>query len=84
MRRLAFLTLSVVALIVVAGVFFNVDVRWNRQASYICNQEREMPAEARTASGYSIQWEWREIAYVCSYHAPGEPEKRVGFTDAFS
>ena len=83
MRRLALLALSVAALVVVAGVFIFVDIRWNRQASYICNQEREQPAGAAAATGSSIQWEWREIAYVCSYHAPGGPEKRVGFTDAF-
>jgi hypothetical protein len=76
---LAIFVLTVGAL--VAGTV--IDLAWNHRAADICNQEAEKPAGATTASGYSIQWEWTEFAYVCTYHAPGQPRKRVGFTHAF-
>jgi hypothetical protein len=60
-----------------------MDVEWNDRAASSCNQESEKPAGAASAAGYSIRWEWTEFAYVCRYHAPGEPAKRVGFTNAF-
>jgi hypothetical protein len=66
---------------VVAGFF--IDSAWNHRAAVICTQESEKPPGAATASGYSIEWEWSEFAYVCSYRAPGSPRKRVGFTEAF-
>jgi hypothetical protein len=83
-RRLAWL-LAVFALTAAALVVgFFMDTVWNDRAAYTCNQESEKPAEATRASGYSIQWEWTEFAYVCRYHSPAEPRKRVGFTDAFA
>jgi hypothetical protein len=83
MRRLALL-LTVLALSATALVTgFFIDLAWNHRAAYTCTLESEQPAGATAASGYSIQWEWTEFAYVCRYHAPGEPTKRVGFTDAF-
>jgi hypothetical protein len=77
------LTVSVVtATALVAAVVF-IDLAWNHRAANSCNQEAERPRGTTSADGYSIQWEWAEFAYVCSYHAPGDPRKRVGFTDAF-
>jgi hypothetical protein len=60
-----------------------IDLKWNHRAAYICNEEAAKPPGVSSASGYSIQWDWTEFAYVCSYHAPGDPTKRVGFTDVF-
>jgi hypothetical protein len=83
MRRLALL-LTVFALTATAFVTgFFIDAIWNDRAASACNLESEKPAGATRANGYSIQWEWTEFAYVCLYHAPGEPTKRIGFTDAF-
>jgi hypothetical protein len=82
-RRLAWL-LAVFALTAAAVVVgFLADIVWNDRAAYTCTQESEKPAGVSRASGYSIQWEWSEFAYVCRYDAPGEPTKRVGLTDAF-
>ena len=66
---------------VVVGFF--IDTAWNHRAAIICTQESEKPPGAATASGYSIESEWSEFAYICSYRAPGSPRKRVGFTEAF-
>ena len=84
MRRFPlFLAVSVVTVTTsVAAVFF-IDLAWNHRVAYICNEEAEKPPGAASASGWSIRWEWTEFAYVCSYHARGEPTKRVGLTDAF-
>lgn len=83
MRRLG---LSVAVLVVffaaLVGAFL-VDVEWNHRAATICQQEAHRPPGAASASGHTIQWEWSSFAYVCRYDAPGEPTKRVGFTNAF-
>ena len=82
MKRLVLLlAVSVVAATASAVVF--IDLAWNHRAANICNAETEKPREAASATGYSIQWEWSELAYVCRYDSPGDPTKRVGFTDAF-
>ena len=65
----------------VAAVF--VGGEWNHRAANTCNAEAQKPPGADAARGYSIQWEWAEFAYVCTYEAPGDPKKRVGFTEAF-
>jgi hypothetical protein len=72
---------AVTATVSVAVVF--IDLAWNHRAANSCNEEAEKPRGATRASGYSIQWEWTEFAYVCSYDGPGDPRKRVGLTDAF-
>jgi hypothetical protein len=77
------LTMSVVTAIASAAAVVFIDLAWNHRAAHTCNQEAEKPRGATSASGYSIQWEWTEFAYVCSYDAPDNPRKRVGFTDAF-
>jgi|Tabmets5t2r1_1033131.scaffolds.fasta_scaffold359676_1 hypothetical protein len=84
MRRLALLltVFAVTATVSVAAVVF-IDLAWNHRAANTCNEEAEKPRGAARASGYSIRWEWTEFAHVCSYDAPGDPRKRVGFTDAF-
>jgi hypothetical protein len=65
-----------------AAVFF-IDSEWNHRAANTCNEEAKKPRGAADATGYSIQWEWTAFAYLCRYDAPGDPTKRVGFTDAF-
>jgi hypothetical protein len=83
-RRLALLlTVSVVTATALAAAVLFIDTEWNHRAAYTCNEEAQKPRGAADATGYSIQWDWTEFAYVCSYHAPGDPTKRVGFTDAF-
>lgn len=67
--------------VMAAGAF--TDAAWNRRAANICSQESEKPAGASSASGYSIRWDWTELAYVCRYHGPSEPKRRVGLTEAF-
>lgn len=71
---LAVLSLGLVAL-VAAGL---VGQTWNQRADDICRKE----APPR-ASGYSITWDWAELAYVCDYRGPSVRTKRVGITDAF-
>jgi hypothetical protein len=67
---------------VVAGFF--IDSAWNHRAAVICTQESEKPPGAATASGYSIEWEWSEFAYICSYRAPGVPENVSASRKRFS
>jgi hypothetical protein len=55
-----------------------ISVTWNQRAEDICRAQAP-----RTASGYSITWDWAEFAYVCDYRAPTEPPRRVGIIDAF-
>ena len=71
---LVVLSSSIVALVAVGLV----GLTWNDRADDIC-REQAPP----TASGYSITWEWSELAYVCDYHTPDRQTKRVGIIDAF-
>ncbi|HEV2902617.1 MAG TPA: hypothetical protein VGW30_05090 [Gaiellaceae bacterium] len=83
MRRLGLaLAILVVSFGTLVGVLF-LDLAWNNRAADICHQELEKPPGAAAASSHTIQWEWSSFAYVCRYDAPGEPTKRVGFTNAF-
>ena len=77
------LTVSAVGATALAVAVLFIDLEWNHRAAYACNEEAQKPPGATSASGYSIQWAWTEFAYVCRYDAPGDPTKRVGFTDAF-
>lgn len=70
---LVVLSSTVVALVAV-GV---ISLTWSDRADDICREQ------ARTASGYSVTWDWAEFAYVCDYRAPAEPSRRVGIVDAF-
>jgi hypothetical protein len=82
-RRLALFAL--IGSLAVAGLvaIVAIDHVWNNRAATLCGFESEKPKGATAASGYTIQWETTEFAYVCRYDAPGEPKKRVGLTDAF-
>ena len=70
---LSFLGLSVVMVGLVA-----LGLTWNHRADDICRKEAP-----RSASGYSVSWDWDEFAYVCDYRAPGDRTRRVGISDAF-
>ena len=72
---LGIMALSIVAVLAVAFV----RPTWNHRAHDICREQAP-----RSASGYSINWEWTEFAYVCNYRAPGEQTRRVGVTEAFA
>lgn len=52
-----------------------IDVVWNYGAEDVC---REKAPSGTT--GYSITWQWDQLAYVCDYD--GAAERRVGFTEA--
>lgn len=71
---LVVLSASIVALVAVGFI----GLTWNDRADDICREQAP-----RTASAYSITWEWDEFAYVCDYRAPAEPSRRVGIVDAF-
>jgi hypothetical protein len=64
--------------VVAVGAVALIGVAWNQRAEDICREEAP-----GTAGGYSVAWEWDELAYVCDYRSPAEPRKRVGITDAF-
>jgi hypothetical protein len=55
-----------------------VGVTWNQRADDLCRKDAP-PA----ANGYSVSWEWGELAYVCDYRIRSEKPKRIGITDAF-
>ena len=55
-----------------------IGVAWSDRASDVCREQA--PA---SASGYSVNWEWSEAAYVCTYRARNAETKRVGIIDAF-
>ena len=63
--------------VAVAGVFL-IGLTWSDRAEAICG--KEAPA---AESGYSVSWEWAELAYVCDYDAPAEGQRRVGIVAAF-
>jgi len=71
---LVVLTVGTVAVLAVIAV----GASWNDRADDICRDDA--PA---TATGYSVTWEWAELAYVCDYPEPSEQPRRVGIIDAF-
>jgi hypothetical protein len=73
-------TLVLIAVMVPA---FLVLGEWSRRAADMCGFPEYKPASAATASGWSIDWDMSEFAYVCEYDAPGRPRKRMGFTEVF-
>jgi hypothetical protein len=75
MRRSLAWTLSVGAALAAAAL---VGAAWNQRADVVCREE----APSR-ASGWTLDWEWDEFAYVCNYRTPGARPKRVGIVDAF-
>ena len=83
MRRVVLFLAVLVSAGAALVVGFIIDIAWNHRAAIICTQESQQPPGAEAASGYAIDWEWSEFAYVCSYGARGNPRKPVGFTDAF-
>jgi hypothetical protein len=54
-----------------------IGVTWKQRADDLCRND------APTASGYSVSWEWSELAYVCDYRSRSQQPKRIGITDAF-
>jgi hypothetical protein len=82
-RRLV--VFALIAALAVAALVAIVAINhvWNNRAATLCGFESEKPKGAGAASGYTIQWETTEFAYVCRYDAPGRPTKRVGLTDVF-
>ena len=78
MRRLVRWSLALISLGIVAVVAVGfIGLTWNKRADDICRKE------APRTSGYSVTWDWAELAYVCDYRAPGARTRRVGVTDAF-
>lgn len=71
---LVVLSVGTVALVAVVSV----SLSWNDRADDSCGEQA-----SRTASGYSITWEWAEFAYVCDYRAPDKQPRRVGIIEAF-
>jgi hypothetical protein len=71
---LVVLSVSTVAALAVVAV----GVSWSNRANDICLEDA--PA---TTPGYSVTWEWGELAYVCDYRRPTEQPRRVGIIDAF-
>ena len=76
LRRWLFLLAA--SLVVAVAAVALAGVSWKERADDICR--KDMPA---TGSGYTIEWKWEEFAYVCDYHAPAKPPRRVGVLDAF-
>ena len=74
-RWLLVIVASSIVVLVAVGL---IGVTWNERAGDICREEAP-----RTASGYTVNWEWDEFAYVCDYRAPAAQSRRVGVTDAF-
>jgi hypothetical protein len=64
--------------VLAAGAVVAVSVAWNDRAEDVCRDDAP-----RTAGGYSVTWEWSELAYVCEYPARPAQPKRVGIIDAF-
>jgi hypothetical protein len=82
-RLALLLTVSVVTVTALAAAAFFMGIEWNHRAANTCNEEAQKPHGA-DARGYSIEWQWSEFAYVCSYDAPGvDPKRRMGFSEAF-
>jgi hypothetical protein len=81
MRRLPLAAFVVLAALAAAVGGFAGAVEWNQRAADLCGLEKEKPRAAAGATGYSIQWEWSEFAYVCRYEAPGSPTKKVELRD---
>ena len=78
MSRLPRWSLIVASLVAALGAAALVSVSWKERADDICR--KDAPA---MGSGYTMEWQWDEFAYVCDYQAPSEPERRVGVIDAF-
>ena len=64
--------------VVAVGAVALIGVTWNERAEDICREKAP-----GAAGGFSVTWEWDELAYVCDYRAPVEQSRRVGITDAF-
>ena len=75
MRRILAWALSVGAALAATAL---VGVAWNQRADDLCREDAP-----RAESRYSVDWEWDEFAYVCSYPTPETRSKRVGIIDAF-
>jgi hypothetical protein len=76
MRRLSRWFLVVVSLSIVSLVAAGlVSVAWNDHAEDICREEGK--------SGYTVNWDWAEFAYVCDYRAPNQETRRIGIIEAF-
>lgn len=78
MSRLARWSVIAASLVVGLAAAALVGVSWKDRADDICRKEAP-----ESGSGYTVEWRWDEIAYVCDYQAPSEPERRVGAMDAF-
>lgn len=72
---------SLLALVVGLGAIAAVaavGLAWNGKADDVCREQA--PA---TADGYTVRWEWGELAYVCDYAGPEPDPRRVGIVEAF-
>ena len=78
MSRWARWTLVTVSPVLAVAAAALIGVSWRDRADDICRKEAP-----RTGSSYSIDWKWDELAFVCDYRAPTEPQRRVGVIDAF-
>lgn len=78
MRRLPRWSLLALSVVAAAAVAVGVGAAWNQRAGELCREDA--PA---AASGYTVRWEWDELAYVCDYDLPSEQPRRIGIVDAF-
>ncbi|HEU4689373.1 MAG TPA: hypothetical protein VFS23_13455 [Vicinamibacterales bacterium] len=78
MSRLARWSLMAASLAAALGAAALVGVSWKGRADDICRKE----ALSR-ASGFTVEWQWDEFAYVCDYEAPTKPQRRVSIINAF-
>ena len=78
MRRLVRWSLVVGCMSVAVAAMGVIGLTWKDRADDICREQAP-----RTASDYSITWEWDELAYVCDDRVTSTPPKRVGVIDAF-
>lgn len=61
-----------------AAAVASMGLAWEAKADKVCRVKAPAGAD-----GYSVRWEWDELAYVCDYRAPEAKERRVGLVDAF-
>lgn len=78
MSRLPRWSLIVASLVAALGAAALVGVSWKDRADDICREDA-----SATGSGFTVEWQWDEFAYVCDYQAPAKPRQRVSIIDAF-
>jgi len=78
MRRLPRWSRVVLSLAAVLAAVLAAGVAWNQRADDLCREDAPT-----TADGYTVSWDWGELAYVCDYGMSREEPKRIGLIDAF-